>query len=161
MKVNHKAKMKGYNNYVWFSEHAITNIIALKNLIKQYPVTYDSSNQMFVVHREQQDKPNMEFKTHESGLHCFDPRDKAFVFLNTVSGNKKGFSQRQVKDAERAKTLYTKLGYPSVTDFEWVIQSNQIQDCPVTAQDVNVAHNMGQEHRCIQREDHTKESMSI
>jgi hypothetical protein len=36
MKVNHKATMKGYNSDVWFSEYAITNIIALKNLIKQY-----------------------------------------------------------------------------------------------------------------------------
>jgi hypothetical protein len=141
MKVNHKAKMKGYNNHVWFSEYAITNIIALKSLIKQYQVTYDSNNHMFIVHREQQNKPNMEFKMHESGLHCFDPRDKAcFVFLNTVSGNKEGFSQRQVKDTERAKTLYAKLGYLSIKDFKCLIQSNQIQDCPVTVQDVDVAH---------------------
>jgi hypothetical protein len=140
MKVNHKATMKGYNSNVWFSDYAITNIIALKNLIKQYRVTYDSNDQMFIVHREHQNKPNMEFKMHESGLHCFDPRDKAFVFLNTVSGNKEGFSQRQVKDAERARTLYAKLGYPSIKDYKWVIQSNQIQDCPVTVQDVDVAH---------------------
>jgi hypothetical protein len=125
MKV-HKAKMKGYNSNVWFSEYAtITNtMIALKNLIKQYRVRYDSDGQIFVVHREQQNKPNMEFKMHESGLHCFDPKNKAFVFLNTVSGNKEGFSQSQVKDSERAKMLYAKLGYPSIKDFKWVIQSN-------------------------------------
>ena len=94
---------------------------------------------MFVVHREGQNKPNMEFKMHSSGLHCFNPRDKAFVFLNTVSGNKEGFSQRQIRGAELAKALYAKLGYPSLKDFKWVIQSNQISDCPVTVNDIDVA----------------------
>jgi hypothetical protein len=31
------------------------------------------------------------------------------------------------------------LSYPSWKDFKWVIQSNQIKDCPVTVQDVDVA----------------------
>jgi hypothetical protein len=29
-----------------------------------------------------------------------------------------------------------------VKDFKWVIQSNQIKDCPVTVQDINVARNI-------------------
>jgi hypothetical protein len=39
-----------------------------------------------------------------------------------------------------ARTLYATLGYPSAKDFKWVIQSNQIKDCPVTVQDVVTAH---------------------
>jgi hypothetical protein len=97
-------------------------------------------DQIFVVHREQQNKPNMEFKMHESGLHYFDPRDKAHVFVNTVSRNKEGLSQRQLKGAESARALYAKLGYPSTKDYKRVIQSNQIRDCPVTVQDVDNAH---------------------
>ena len=50
MKVTHKAKMPGYHKDVWFSKRAITNIIALSNLIEQYHVTYDSNDLMFVVH---------------------------------------------------------------------------------------------------------------
>ena len=42
MKVNHKATINGYERPVWFSKYAITNIIALKNIIRQYRVTYDS-----------------------------------------------------------------------------------------------------------------------
>jgi hypothetical protein len=140
MMVDSKATMSGYKSDVWFSKSAITNIIALSNLIKQYRVTYDSNNQMFVVHREDQNKPNMEFKMHESGLHYFVPDNKDFIFVNTVSGNKEGFSQRQIKGAELEKTLYAKLGYPSIKDFKWVIQSNQISDCPVTVQDVDTTH---------------------
>jgi hypothetical protein len=45
-------------------------------VIKQYRVTYDSNDQMFVVHREPDGKPDMEFRMHKSGLHYFDPRDQ-------------------------------------------------------------------------------------
>jgi hypothetical protein len=83
MTVNHKATMAGYKKKVWFSKDAITNIIALSNLIQQYHVTYDSKDQIFVVHREDQNKPNMEFEMHESGLHYFEPGDGAFIFVNT------------------------------------------------------------------------------
>jgi hypothetical protein len=59
MVVTRKATMEGYNKTVWFSTRAITNIIALRNLIDQYRVTYDSEDFMFVVHRESESKPNM------------------------------------------------------------------------------------------------------
>jgi hypothetical protein len=137
MKINHKASI----NEVWFSKDAITNIITLSNLIKQYRVTYDSNDKMFVVHRADVDAPNMEFKMHKSGLYYFNPKDSDFTFnIDTVSNNKKGFTKRQIQVAEQARTLYAMLGYPSAKDFKWVIQSNQIKDCPVTVQDVITAH---------------------
>ena len=49
--VIHKATVPGYKQDVWFIRDAITNIIALKNLINQYRVAYDSIYQIFVVHR--------------------------------------------------------------------------------------------------------------
>jgi hypothetical protein len=112
MTVTHKAKMAGYHTHVWYITKAITNILALSNVIKQYRVTYDSNVQMFVVHREPE-KPNMEFRMHESGLHYYDPRNDEFTFVNTVSGNKEGFTKRQIKGAEVARTLYATLSYPS------------------------------------------------
>jgi hypothetical protein len=163
MKVNHKASINGYDNEVWFSKDAITNIIALSNLIKQYRVTYDSNDEMFVVHREDVDKPNMEFKMHKSGLHYFNPKDVDLTFnINTVSDNKKGFTTRQVKGAEQARTLYATLGYPSIKDCKRVIQSNQIKDCPVTVQDVTTAHNIwGNNIAALsQRKDHTSQIMT-
>ena len=139
MIVTHKAKMAGYHTDVWFNEQAITNILALSNVIKQYRVTYDSDDKMFVIHRESANKPNMEFRMHESGLHYYDPRGEQYTFVNTVSGNKEGFTKRQIKDAESARSLYATLSYPSWKDFKWVIRSNQIKDCPVTVQDVDNA----------------------
>jgi hypothetical protein len=140
MVVTQKATIPGYNNYVWFSTIAITNIIALSNLIQQYRVMYDSDDMMFVVHRESQGKQNMEFRMHKCGLHYYDPRnERHFCFLITVSENKEGFTNRQTKGAELAQTLYNTLSYPSMKDFKWVIQSNQIKECPVTVQYIDVA----------------------
>jgi hypothetical protein len=143
MAVSRKATLPGYNKSVWFSTRAITNIIALRNLIEQYHVTYDSDNLMFVVHRKSEPKPNMELLMHESGLHYYDPRKEAHLnFVNTVSKNKEGFTQRQIKGADIARNLYKTLSYPSMKDFKWVIQSNQIKDCPVKVQYIDVAGNI-------------------
>jgi hypothetical protein len=140
MVVTRKAKMEGYNRTVWFSTRAITNIIALCNLIDQYQVTYDSDYLMFGVHRDLESKPNMEFKMHKSGLHYYDPRkEHHMTFVNTVSDNKTGFTKRQIKCAEIARNLHKTLSYPSMKDFKWVIRSNQIKDFPVTIQDIDVA----------------------
>jgi hypothetical protein len=119
MTVTQKTTMPGYKKKVWYSKDAITNIIALSNLIQQYHVTYDSRYQIFVVHREDQGKPNMEFWMHESGLHYFQPGKEAFTCINTVAGNKEGYTQRQLKGAEEsARILYAKLGYPFQRDFK-------------------------------------------
>ena len=140
MYVTNKASIPGYKNKVWFSKNAITNIISLKHLIQQYWVTYDSNDETFVVHRDKDGLTNMEFQMHESGLHYYDPKNKQLTFVNTVSNNKESYSKKQVKEAETARALYAKLGYPSIKDFKWIIMSNQIQDCPVTTQDIDIAH---------------------
>jgi hypothetical protein len=140
MVVTQKATMERYNKNVWFSTRAITNIIALHNLIDQYRVTDDSDELMFVVHRELESKPNMEFKMHKSGIHYYDPRkEHHMTFVNTDSENKTGCTKRQIKCAEIARNLYKTLIYPSMKDFKWVIRSNHIKDFPVTIQDIYVA----------------------
>ena len=51
MVVNHKAKMAVYHKNIWFSKRAITNIIALSNIIQIYCVTYDSVDKKIIVHQ--------------------------------------------------------------------------------------------------------------
>lgn len=41
--VNHKASLPGYHKPVWYNKNAITNILALHNVKRQYRVTYDSN----------------------------------------------------------------------------------------------------------------------
>jgi hypothetical protein len=85
----------------------------------------------------------MEFKMHKSGIHYYDPRkEHHLTFINTVSENKTGFTNRQIKCAEIARNLYKTLSYPSMKDFKWALRRNQIKDYPVTIQDIDVAMNI-------------------
>jgi hypothetical protein len=93
MLVTRKAKVAGYHKEVWYDKKAITNIVALRNMQKQYRVTYDSLDQAFVVHRQDYGKPDMYFHEHQSGLHYYDPRKNEFTFVNTVTENLEGFSK--------------------------------------------------------------------
>jgi hypothetical protein len=71
-----------------------------------------------------------------------DPRIHAsYSFVKTVEENMAMFTKRQIIiiNAELARKLQADMAYPSILDLKWVVQSNQIKDCPVTAQDVNVA----------------------
>ena len=60
----------------------------------------------------------------------------------TVSGNKKSYSKRQIKSAERAKVLYKTLVYPDVRSFRWITASKQIKDTLVTVDDVDNAYSL-------------------
>jgi hypothetical protein len=64
------------------------------------------------------------------------------LFINTVTGNKKNYSKRQIKGAEIAKELYAKLARPSMKNYKWIVLSNQIKNCPVTLEDIDIATNI-------------------
>jgi hypothetical protein len=82
----------------------------------------------------------MEFRMHESGLHYYYPRKEAHLtFVSTVSENKEGFTKRQIKGANLARSLYKTLSYPSMKDFKLMIQSNKIKDCSMTVHYIDVA----------------------
>ena len=68
MVIYHKSVVAGYIKDMWFDNNPITNIFALNNLIQKYRVNCDSLDQMFIVRREENNKPNMHFRIHESGL---------------------------------------------------------------------------------------------
>ena len=57
MVIYNKSVIAGYIKDLWFENNAIINIFSLKNLICQYRVTYNSLNQMFIVHREEKTSP--------------------------------------------------------------------------------------------------------
>jgi uncharacterized protein YodC (DUF2158 family) len=80
MVITKKAEISGSHVHVWYNKNAIANILSLRNVIKQYPVTYDSDDKMLVVHRESVGKTNMEFRMHKSGIHYYDPRNDKSPF---------------------------------------------------------------------------------
>ena len=139
MEVTQKASIGKGKSEVWFSTKAITNILSLKDVVKFYHVTYDSHEAGFVIFRQDHGLPNMIFRMHSSGLHFYDPRRSEFLFMVTVEDNMKSFMKQQIMAAEKARNLYAGLAYPSLTDFKWILKSNQIHECPVSYEDANTA----------------------
>ncbi len=139
--VYHIANVADYDEPVWFSKKVFANIFALKIMKKQYKVTYDSSEESFLVHCEAAGLPNLLFKEHANGLHFFDrPRQADFAFVKTVESNMQLFLKRQVVHADKARSLYASLGFPSKQDFLWILRFNQIKDCPVMVKDAMAAY---------------------
>ncbi len=122
---HHIANIADYDEPVWFSKKAITNIFILKNMKKQYRVTYNSLEETFLVHREAAGLPNLLFKEHGNGLHLFDPRQAHFAFVETVESNMRLYSKWQVAHPDKACSLYASLGFPSQKDFMWILRSTK------------------------------------
>jgi hypothetical protein len=114
---------------------------------------------MFVVHRESESKPNMEFRMHESGLHYYDSRKEVHLtFVNTVSDNKEGFTQK----ADQGIGSHKKL----VQDFELPLHEGfQVGDSKQPNQGLSRdspryrcgSKDLGQEHRSAKRQDHLEQ----
>jgi hypothetical protein len=105
LKITTQGKFPGYKFWVWFSEKAITNIICLKNLIKNYRVIYDSKVETTLVnHCQQFGLPDLFFEMHSCGLHiCYSKKMGEFGFIQTVEDNMKLFSKRQIGSANQAR----------------------------------------------------------
>ena len=78
-----KGTLKNYGD-VWLNELAITNILALCNVVKKYKVTFDSTEgNEFLVHKP--DGKIMKFKQHECGLYYHEVGNKEFCMVTSVS----------------------------------------------------------------------------
>ncbi len=122
-------------------EDAITNILSLSLVKREYSISYDGED--FIIHQAKHGYADMVFMPHPSGLHVHDPDDPwghaSYSFIETVEENMAMFTKHQIVNAKLARKLQAGMAYPSIPDLKWVVQSNQIKDCPVIAQDVNVA----------------------
>ena len=56
--------------------------------------------------------------------------------MQTVQENEKEFTKRDLKKAQLAQQLYRNLGRPSYSNFFHMLNNNNIQDCPITSEDV-------------------------
>ncbi len=135
------ADFDGFNKEVWYSEDAITNIMSLSLVKREYSISHDGED--FIFHQAKHDYADMVFKPHPSGLHVYDPDDPwdhaNYSFVETVEENMAMFTKHQIVNAKLACKLQAGMAYPFILDLKWVVQSNQIKDCPVTVQDVNIA----------------------
>jgi hypothetical protein len=65
--------------------------------------------------------------------------DEKQLMISTIKENRKGYTQRQFENSKRARRLYHIVGCPTVANFKHILRQNIIKNCPVTADDVNIA----------------------
>ena len=140
------SKMGTVTNFgdVWFNGDSLANILSMAAVRKVCRITMDTSIEA-AMHVHRKDGTVMTFKEYKSGLYYYnaDPKKSnttnAYLFLNTVAGNKGNYTQREIEGANKARALYKKIGRPSEKEFNDILQNNLIRNCPVTSDDAKRA----------------------
>ena len=60
-------------------------------------------------------------------------------FVTTTEDNSQPYTHRQIERAKEARKLYHIIGTPTVQNFKAIIKSNQIKNCPITLEDIDIA----------------------
>jgi hypothetical protein len=144
-------KIGTVNNFgdVWYNEDSLANILSMAAVRKVCRITMDTSVEAaMLVHRT--DGSIMKFQEFTSGLYYYDAsayshaltdtsQTDAYLFLNTVAGNKEHYTLREIKGADKARVLYRNIGHPSEKDYNEILDNNRIRNCPVTSDDAKRA----------------------
>ena len=84
--IKHIANYDGFEESVFFFVNAMTNILSLSQVKREYEVSYNSED--FIIHRAKHGYTDMVFKPHPSGLHVYDEDDPqsyaSYSFIATV-----------------------------------------------------------------------------
>jgi hypothetical protein len=140
---------------VYFDPQLRANIFSFGPTQRKYRVTYDNAiEDAFTVHTP--DGPikfaNVDdlylyrphSKTSQSNYaHKVTPASEDYSFLvNTLEENLKGYSERQIKAAKKARDLYHNAGAPGIEELKALLRMQHIKSCPVTAEDLQNAEDI-------------------
>ena len=116
--------LAGYGD-VWYDPSRITNIVSLAQVMKKYHVSYDSTDNVFIITKP--DGTVYRFTQVPSGLYYYDlasmesNKQMGIALVETVAAKKSKYSRADYSRTIVARELQVKIGHPSVKDF--------IQDC--------------------------------
>ncbi len=141
-------------NKVYLEEDGIANNLLLYLLAQKHHKTYDSHNHggIFKVHTSD---GLLEFKPTSKGLRILDLHNTPeaahllasssqpspdHLYIDTFHENFEGITNKQVKWAHQACCLMMMTGVPTEQAFLSMVHLNQLEDCPVTHDDIKNAH---------------------
>ena len=130
--------LPGYGT-VWYEPTGIANILSMSREKKKFRVIFDSEGgncfRMVLPERE------VKFQLSPNRLYYFDAADRknSVLLLNTVSENRERFTPRDYKGDWESRRGMHLLGFPPERDFENMVRSKMIVNCPVTFSDVKNA----------------------
>jgi hypothetical protein len=157
---------------VRFNADSLTNILSMAAVRKVCRITMDTSVEAAMnVHRK--DGTIMKFREYTSGLYYYDAREhraasnpsstsQDYICLNTVAGNKASLTRLEIEGADKARTLYRKIGHPAEQEYNEILDNNSIRNCPVTSDDARRAlHIYGPELTAIKGKTVKKQNKGI
>ena len=133
------------------NEGGVATIIPLKQLEKLCPVVYDSTcnggaficptkDGDVVLKNNGKGMPYLDLREFEAeAVLSFAPK-AALSFAKTVQGNMKGFTKREVKEAQKAREAQAMLGHPTNRNFLGMVHGGMISNCTVTVNAEKNAH---------------------
>jgi hypothetical protein len=139
---------------VYLNIDGIANVLSLFALGQKYHITYDSNNHggAFKVHTSE---GLLEFTPTNKGLHALNlkvnpqaahllvtsaqPTD-GYLHINTVRANYKGFTKKQIQQANTARCLTQIAALPSDRALQSLVRLNLLQNCPITYDDIKNAN---------------------
>ena len=77
--------------------------------------------------------------TRVGNHYAYKPKLPAVGLVQMVEENKTFFTKAQIDQADKARTLMKTLMMPTVKTLKRAILTNQIQNCPVTNKDCDIA----------------------
>ncbi|KAL7463046.1 hypothetical protein ACHAXS_003419 [Conticribra weissflogii] len=122
---------------------AIANILSFTKLEKKYRIVYDTTKTggEFVVHT-----PNGEvrFKRNDLGLPYISLKESeaAACLINTIRGNTKGYTKRQVEEAREARRALAMTGGPTESEFAQMVRRNHLPNCNITPNAIKRANDI-------------------
>ncbi len=128
---------------MWVNEGGVATIIPLKELEKIWRVTYDSTRDdgRFVVWTDQ---GNIALDNNAGGMPYIDLKKleakAALSLVQTVRGNKEGYTKREFEEARRAREAQAMVGHPTDRDFLGMVRANMILNCPISDKAVDNAN---------------------
>ena len=151
--VNQKGTLPGVGT-VWYSPESVINVLSLKhmNAHTDYKVDYhgDDEKPHFTVHNLRSDVTTKFGEVGDIYIHAIEVggakkgsvtnsksgQSYSSSAISTVEANKKLYSKRQVRNADKVKPLLAMLSYPSKKDLIAMIRNRVIGNCPLTENDV-------------------------
>ena len=120
-------------NHVWYDEKVGGNVLPFAEIEDHpdYNLDYRKDKKCFIVQDKKTGETYYFTRKSDGRLYIYTPA-KNTMLLTTVEDQKKLYIKRQIKEADQAKDLLTKLWFPTVANFKWYIQNNWIKDNPVT-----------------------------
>ena len=100
-------------------------------------ITYNDVQDIFTVHTPYK---RIHLRRSKRGLyyHKCKPKGKKrdITFVHTVEENKQGFTNQEIRDAEKSRSAYNMVGRPSAADFERMVRGNMLKKIPVRVRDI-------------------------